>query len=76
MGDFNIPGILWSDLSKYPARLSSFGNFVINNGLHQLVCNPTRGKNILDLLLNNDNLAIINVAVLTPFSTIYHSSIS
>ena len=30
-----------SVLSTYPARLSSF----VNNGLHQLVCNPTRGEN-------------------------------
>ena len=68
--------ILWSDLSTYPARLSSFANFVINNGLHQLVFNPTRGENTIDLFLTNDNLAVINVTVLAPFSTSGHSSIS
>ena len=76
VGNFNMPDILWSDLSTYPARLSSFGNFGINNGLHQLVYNPIRSENILDLLLTNDNLAFINVTVLAPFSTLDQSSIS
>ena len=76
VGDFNMLDILWSDLSTYPARLSSFVNFVINNNLHQLVCNPTWSENILALLLTNDNLAVINVTVLAPFSTSDHSSIS
>ena len=71
-----MPDILWSDLSTSPARLFSFFYFVMNNGLHQMVRNPTRDENILDILLTNENLAVINVTVLAPFSTSDHSSFS
>ena len=70
-----MPDIWWSDLSTNPARFSFFVNFVINNGLLQLICNPTQDENIIDLLTNN-NLAVINVTVLAHFSTRDHSSIS
>ena len=55
---------------------SLFFYFVMNNGLHQMVRNPTRDENILDILLTNENLAVINVTVLAPFSTSNHSSFS
>lgn len=45
--DLNIATITRSDLSVQKARTNCFYNFVINNGLLQFVCEPTRGNNAL-----------------------------
>jgi hypothetical protein len=76
VGDFNMPNIVWSDLSVYDARCSSFVNFIINNGLSQFVHEPTRGNNILDLILSNDSHAVFDVLFHPPFSTSDHLSLS
>jgi hypothetical protein len=75
VGDFNMPDIMWHDLSIQPTRSADFINFIINNGFSQLICEPTRGNNILDLILTNDDLAACNIAIQSPFSTSDHSSI-
>ena len=47
-----------------------FINFIKQNALCQFVMEPTRyGKNILDLVLCNDRLAIFDLMVTQPFST-------
>jgi hypothetical protein len=53
-----------------------FVNFVIDNGLSQFVCQPTREKNILDIILSNDNHAVFNVQYHPPFSTSDHLCVS
>ena len=65
MGDFNLPGINWSEnQSNLKERASSNSNtllleFMENNLLSQYVKQPTRQKNILDLFLtNNPNLVL------------------
>ena len=50
--------------------------FVIDNGLFQLVTFPTRGFNILDLLLVDDKYLAFNIICLCPFSISDHSVLS
>ena len=55
MGDFNLPEIDWnSHLS--PAPGSKLLNFISENNLTQLVREPTRGNNILDIVITTDRL--------------------
>ena len=81
VGDFNFPGIDWSDGVPISDLFSNsckdvFINFIKQNALCQFVMEPTRyGKNILDLVLCNDRLAIFDLKVTQPFSTSDHDSI-
>ena len=76
-GDFNMQRLDWLALDGSQAcRESYLTDFVINNGLSQLVLEPTRENNILDLVLSNDLLAVIDLTVSLPFSTSDHSSLS
>ena len=64
MGDLNIPEVNWHILS-WPPRLNTNMSKIIDSNLHQVVDTPTRGGNILDLILVRDperinNLEIIN----------------
>ena len=57
-GDFNFPDIDWtnnfvSPLSPHPNLSRAFLDVVNSNNLEQLVDQPTRGNNILDLYLTN-----------------------
>jgi hypothetical protein len=45
-------------------------------GLHQYVSEPTRGNNILDLVLCNNPSVISDISVLCPFSTSDHNVVS
>ena len=78
-GDFNLPNINWvngfdlSCLHPLEARLASF---VVDNGMSQLVHEPTRLTHILDLLLVNDPLSVCDVNLSSPFSTSDHNSIT
>ena len=74
-GDFNMPDIVWDNLSIRPARYACFIDFVINNGLSQLVCEPTRGENILDLILTNDSFNVFDLHTVPSFSTSDHSGL-
>ena len=76
MGDFNYPGIQWSNFSASNQFENSFVNFVNENCLHQHVQEPTRGENILDLVLSSDADQISNLKVGCTFSSSDHSSIS
>ena len=79
IGDFNLPQIDWynskiSSASKKSVE-SNFLVFCEENNLYQFVLKPTRGNNILDLVLcNNENL-IKNCDVSEPFSQSDHLSV-
>ena len=73
---FNLPMVNWLDLSVQTAKCADFLNFVIDHGFSQLVCEPTRGLNILDLILCNDSSAVIDLQYLNPFSTSDHLCLS
>ena len=66
-GDFNLPLFNW-DMFIYPDNFlyCSAAEFVCNHGLSQLVDIPTRGNNILDLILCSDVLSCDVVSVLPP----------
>ena len=53
-----------------------FLKFCSDNGCVQLVNNPTRLNNFLDLVLTNDPLIVSSVMVDVPFSTSDHNSIT
>lgn len=62
-GDFNMPEIKsWSYLNfDLPSRETYLANFIIDNGLHQLVIKPTHMNAILYLFITNDKLSILNL---------------
>ena len=70
MGDFNFPNIDWLSLSCSPSlgheqHESGLAllDFIQHNMLLQIVDQPTRGNNILDLFLTNNDRVIRNVEV-------------
>jgi hypothetical protein len=79
-GDFNFPSIDWSaDSSLLTSNVTCTGiflEFYYTHGLRQLVCEPTRGERILDLVLSNDIHSVPNCRILEPFSTSDHSQVS
>ena len=67
-GDFNLPGWNWNDYSLKPnCRFASqhhkFRDIIENSSLTQLVVDPTRGSNTLDLLLTNTPAKVSKVTV-------------
>ena len=69
VGDFNFPNIDWPSLSVNPggstdATQSSLLllNFMSKHFLNQYVSSPTRGNNILDLFLTNNEYLVTNVS--------------
>ena len=57
-GDFNFPGIDWDtstikNTCQYPTLHNNFISILHDNGLEQIVTEPTRGDNTLDLLITN-----------------------
>ena len=70
-GDFNVPNIDWSTVapisSTRPAEILC--GIVADNSLTQLVDSPTRGDNILDLILSNrDCVSLVNMTDNLPFT--------
>lgn len=70
LGDFNLSEINWANnrLLKTSEHHALLIDIVQDNFLHQLVNEPTRDKNILDLVLATNNDLVNNVAVGEPFS--------
>ena len=64
-GDFNVPDISWSTVSPTSSDKNTvlLCNMVDDLSLDQLVCSPTIGANVLDLLLINSPTAVSNVQV-------------
>ena len=71
-GDFNFPGWKWSTLEvqncNYPALHHQFGDMLDDNGLSQLVEEPTRNNNTLDLVLTNNPTLVSEVYVVPGIS--------
>ena len=78
-GDFNLPNINWSTCNSIHCSKDScsgiFLDFYYTFGMHQLVTEPTRLDNILDLVLCSDFGCVLNTRSVTPFSTSDHSSV-
>jgi len=75
-GDFNCPNIDWVNSSIYGDMLQKmFYDFRQDLGFNQLVLEPTRGSNILDLIMCNDSLFVTDVRILPPFSNSDHNCV-
>ena len=86
-GDFNFPSIVWNSADYTIAnvnlfhtgtsntRVTEFANFVVLNSLKKFVVDSTRDNNILDLVLSNDQFAIMDTCVTQPFSSSDHNTV-
>ena len=76
LGDLNCNNINWTELTvKNDTLQKMFLDATIDLGLSQYVEEPTRGENILDIVLCNDPLLISEVNVGPPFSISDHNSV-
>ena len=73
VGDFNLPYFNW-DLFVHPDNTPA--DFVHDNGMTQLVSDPTRDESILDLILCSDVLCCDDVCCLAPLGSSHHSTVS
>ena len=79
VGDFNLPNFTWTTFTcPDNAAYSNFRTMCLENGLDQLVDQPTLLSNnhILDLLLVNDPLLCCNLCVCTPPINSDHNLVS
>ncbi|MDW0252237.1 MAG: reverse transcriptase family protein, partial [Nitrososphaeraceae archaeon] len=76
LGDFNLPGIVWTSYS-FPLNQPSscLCEFLFNSGFHQIVNSPTRGMNILDLVFVSDPSSITDISIYPPISSSDHNCI-
>ena len=76
VGDFNLCSIDWANVRalENSAKCELLLDIVQDNFLTQLVKSPTRGNNILDLVLVTSPDTVENISVGAPFSD--HNSIT
>jgi len=74
LGDFNLPRLNWNVLSGPRDSLHTpFIDFVSKFGLTQLINFPTRGGNILDVLLTNVEQIVAGISCLPPIGCSDHA---
>lgn len=71
MGDFNFPELCWSKIDTLSDE-HPFISCINNSFMHQVVDEPTRGRNFLDLVLCSDETLVENLIVREPFGTSDH----
>jgi hypothetical protein len=76
LGDFNLPNIDWINSSCSSPNEENIINCFANNGLIQLVTEPTLGANILDLVFCSNTSLLNGISIEEPFSGADHSSLS
>jgi Endonuclease-reverse transcriptase len=75
-GDLNCGHIDWASLIAPSDGVQDvILKFVVSNGFAQTVCEPTRGENILDIVLCNEPLSVFDTAVLPPFGCSDHNQV-
>ncbi len=74
LGDLNLI-VDWTHLYAPGSPAADFIAKIIDLSLSQLVPMPTRGSNILDLVLTNDPLPVLHCSMTVPFSTSDHDSL-
>jgi hypothetical protein len=75
MGDFNYPGINWITFESDNHGVE-FRDLILDNFLNQHVREPTREKNVLDLVLSTNENMIEHLEVIEHVSTSDHNTIS
>jgi hypothetical protein len=73
MGDFNFPHINWSNLESNDKSSEQFLDLIQDCYLTQHVLVPTRGNNILDLVLTSESSMVDTVEVREHFATSDHN---
>ena len=76
LGDLNYPKFHWNDNfvphikqgCSFPQQYDDFVNFLDDNNLIQMVSEPIRQDNILDLFLTNNNSLVSKVTILPGIS--------
>ena len=76
LGDFNYPNIDWFQQTSTVAQEETFLDFANEHNLTQHVLTPTRGENILDLLMSVGSFQIDEVTVHETFSTSDHNIVT
>jgi hypothetical protein len=74
LGDFNLPG-LFPVIGQPKERFADFYHTFSDFGLVQLVDKPTRGENVLDLVLTSDNFLISRVDTRAPLADSDHEMV-
>lgn len=75
-GDFNCSNINWVSLSApNDGTQNEFVDFAVTRSFKQMVHEPTRGNNILDLVLSNEPIAVANLSVEPPFGSSDHCQV-
>ena len=75
MGDFNLPVKRWGDNFNSHTGRNLYTN-LLESDFHQCVNEPTRGSNILDLILSTTENLVNEVNIGPMFSTSDHRSIT
>jgi len=76
LGDFNLPNISWPNLHCSNDYIhQTFLSFVITRGFIQLVDFPTRERNLLDIILTDDECLVTSVLPDAPLGHSDHTSI-
>jgi ribonucleases P/MRP protein subunit RPP40 len=78
-GDFNMKEIGWDNLSKTGLSCPSYGefvNYIVDNSIDQLITEPTRGSNILDIVLTNSHHKIGSCSLDVPFFGSDHQTVA
>jgi len=76
LGDFNYPDIDWNPVNAVTPCARAFLDCLSINNLTQFVAAPTRGKNLLDLILSNIDEGVYDLHVEEPFLDSDHCSIT
>jgi hypothetical protein len=65
LGDFNFPSVHWLNGSGFSDATieSRFTDYLQESGLFQLINVPTRGHNLIDLLLTTNEYFVHNITV-------------
>ena len=75
-GDWNCPDICWQSFSSPADKIQDLlVEFACDFGFTQLVTEPTRGANILDLVLANEPLLICDVRTKCPIGKSDHDAV-
>ena len=76
-GDFNLPLMNWDSLTGPDDDVyNTVSSFFVKNGYSQLVNFPTRGCNILDLVLTDTDMLVTNVTCDSPLGFSDHATVT
>ena len=76
MGDFNHGSIQWKSLESTAGENQQFLLLIQDNFFNQHVLEPTRGENVLDLVLSSRNELVDSVKIHEPLGNSDHNQIN